>query len=134
MKKNRNYYTDDDIRNIALKYDNLGDFRRDYPSVVSQAMTRGIYNDITKNMERKTAIYTNDDLINIAVKAGSFGNFRKNYPKPYQVAIKKRKLKPEILNAIEKSKLSNNVNESKLSLINTLYENYNKRKSNKEND
>ena len=122
MKKNRNYYTDDDIRNIALKYDTLGDFRRDYPSVVSQAMTRGIYNDITKNMERKTAIYTNDDLINIAVKAGSFSNFRKNYPKPYQVAIKKRKLKPEILAAIEKSKLSNNVNESKLSLINTLYE------------
>jgi hypothetical protein len=120
MKKNRNYYTDDDIRNIALKYDTLGDFRRDYPSVVSQAMTRGIYNDITKNMERKTAIYTNDDLINIAVKAGSFSNFRKNYPKPYQVAIKKRKLKPEILAAIEKSKLSNGMNESKLSFKNIL--------------
>jgi hypothetical protein len=69
------------------------------------------------------------------MSCGSYSEFIKKYKSTVAQQANRRFMLDDIkqmfkdgLNKIEKT------NESKLSLINTLYENYNKRKSNKEND
>ena len=87
-------YTLEDIMNIASNYDNISDFRKDYPKIYSVIRSRGIVQQVTNHMSRKVVRnYTDDQLKAIASKYKTVKDFRSNNSGAYGAAYNRGILK-----------------------------------------
>jgi hypothetical protein len=83
-------YTLEDIMNIASNYDNVSDFRKDYPKIYSVMASRGIVQQVTNHMSRKVVRnYTDNQLKAIASKYKTVKDFRSNNSGAYGAAYRR---------------------------------------------
>ena len=81
MEKRRGPYTDDELKNIALKYTNASSFQKEDGSayVASKNRDKDFFNEITKHFQRLSRIpYTYDEVKKEAEKYQTIGEFQKN--------------------------------------------------------
>jgi hypothetical protein len=92
IRKKRNKWTDDELKQEALKYGYLGDFRNN-SKAYNIALKRGkdFFNDITSHMKRKLKDWSNDELRDEALKYQTKPDFMKGNPKAYQTAMNRGK-------------------------------------------
>ena len=147
--------SNDELKTRFDKYNTVSDIRSKDNSAYRLAWSRGLLPELTKNYKKLAVKRTDQELIDFALKYNTFDEFKKDKKaESVKVILRNRGLLPKIIELFKekgdnpvyhnrpnyrKANYYNKpnevkVNESKLSLINTLYENYNKRKSNKEND
>jgi predicted GIY-YIG superfamily endonuclease len=89
MDKRRNPYTDDELRQIASKYNSYSEFVKNDGGAQVAARNRGqeFYDDITKHFERMTRKpYTFDEVKDAALKYTRLVDFQKEDPGPYHAA------------------------------------------------
>jgi len=88
MQKLRTPFTDDELRKIALKYNNYTEFHNNEASAEQSARKRGkeFYNDITKHFVKlKRDPYTFDEIMNIVLKYDTIGELQRNNNSVYQI-------------------------------------------------
>jgi len=89
MDRLRPDFTEDELRNIALKYNNSSEFSKNDASAQQSARSRGkeFYDDITKHFVKlQRDPYTFDEVMNIASKYDTVAEFQKKESSVYQVA------------------------------------------------
>jgi predicted GIY-YIG superfamily endonuclease len=89
MQKLRTPFTDDELRKIALKYNNYTEFHNNEASAEQSARKRGkeFYNDITKHFVKlKRDPYTFDEIMNIVLKYDTIGELQRNNNSVYLIA------------------------------------------------
>jgi predicted GIY-YIG superfamily endonuclease len=89
MDRLRPDFTEDELRNIALKYNNSSEFTKNDASAQQSARSRGkeFYDDITKHFVKlQRDPYTFDEVMNIASKYDTVAEFQKKESSVYQVA------------------------------------------------
>jgi predicted GIY-YIG superfamily endonuclease len=86
MEKRREPYTDDELKQIALKYNNYTDFTKNDGGAQVAARNRGkdFYDEITKHFINKP--YTYDEVKQIALKYDRIGDLQKNDRRAYSAA------------------------------------------------
>jgi predicted GIY-YIG superfamily endonuclease len=86
MEKRREPYTDDELKQIALKYDNYTDFVKNDGGAQVAARNRGknFYDEITKHFINKP--YTYDEVKQIALKYDRIVDLQKNDRRAYSAA------------------------------------------------
>jgi predicted GIY-YIG superfamily endonuclease len=86
MKKRVNQYSDDDLLQIALKYDNYTDFAENEGGAMASARNRGkdFYDEITKHFKNRP--YTYDEVKQIASKYNRIVDLQKNDNRAYNAA------------------------------------------------
>ncbi len=87
-------WSDEDLKNEALKYNNRTDFQKGSPNADAAARSRGkdFYNDITSHMiVKKRNKFSDEDLEKEAKKYKTKIDFQKNSPSEYQTAQRRGK-------------------------------------------
>jgi len=91
IKKDK--WTDDELKQEALKYKTKVEFAKNNPSASQIAQRRGkeFWDDVTSHMNPLIHIWTDDELRQEALKYKTKSEFRDKSPKSFQVAIKRGK-------------------------------------------
>ena len=91
----KNYYSDDDLRNVAKQYNTKKEWRENEPSSNLQARKRGteFYDDITSHMKilKNLKKFSDDELRQAAKKYNTKSEWGKKDRKTYVVALKRDK-------------------------------------------
>jgi hypothetical protein len=87
-------YSDEEIRNVASKYERKDLFLKNEPSIVQAARIRGMYDELVSNMEKNkydTTQYvppSENKVLSTAKQFTSVSSFRKSHPSFYNFAYK----------------------------------------------
>jgi hypothetical protein len=108
LGSNRRVWDKDKIWEIAKKYNNLIDFRKNEPNVWSVAVKSEWYNEITSHMSRiiKVRKYTKEIIIDIVKNYTKFTDFYKNEKGAYAAVLKNNW--NDLLNGLEKKIIKDN--------------------------
>jgi hypothetical protein len=85
-------YSDDEIRQEALKYNSQNEFIKNSPSLYQLALKRGLLDDLFPGRKiggGRTLKYSDDEIRQEALKYNSQNEFIKNSPSLYQLARKR---------------------------------------------
>jgi hypothetical protein len=91
---NYRFWSDDELRDEALKYNSKNEFAKGSPSASGRALSRGkeFYDSITSHMEKlKRDKWTDDELRQEALKYNTKAEFAKNSPSASQIANRRGK-------------------------------------------
>jgi len=94
-------YSNNDLKQIALKYQHKGDFLKGDRMAYIRAKERGIFDEITKHMTHKGVIWSDEKLKEIISKYNNVPDFRKYDNAAYQSAYYQGKL-PNLIKDLER--------------------------------
>ncbi|KXX72748.1 hypothetical protein [Flammeovirga sp. SJP92] len=86
----RKKYTDEDVLQVAKKYEYLKDFRREQPTLFNISFNRGIDISFLKKTKRRKKKFTDDEIMKVAKKYEYLNDFRTKNKNFYLLAYTRK--------------------------------------------
>jgi len=89
ISEQRKFWTYDEVKDIAKKYDNLKDFREKDNSAFQWAKRNHVFSELTSHMTKQYLSKSKDEIENLVKNYTTVADFIKDYPNEYRQAIQK---------------------------------------------
>lgn len=93
VHKPNNYWTQDKIKEVALKYKKRSEFRKGFPSAYAAAIKNGWLNNICSHMvevQKPNGYWTRDKIKEVILECKTKKEIKEKYPTAYNIALKNK--------------------------------------------